>query len=294
LNIFSQEIPYLSKWFADIEFTTVISSALKIAIVLFICFIAIKIGKSIIKGVFGKVSNVKNSKRADTLATVSFSVWRYFVYFITVMIILSILDINIAPVLASAGVAGIAIGFGAQSLVKDVITGFFMLFENYYEVGDYVEAGGVKGFVEEVGLRSTKIRDWAGEQHICPNGQLTIVTNYSRGNLSSIVQIPVSYEGDLSMAMRAINQICYDMKDQYPQITDGPVVLGLGSLEPSHMTINISFSAALNDKFEIERQLRQRSKEALDKIGISIPYSYSKIILDTAELIKDNDPAGSV
>ena len=289
MDILSQWWQIAQGWFGDIEFAQFLATCLKIAVVLIICFIAIKIGTRVIKMAFSKASTTKNSKRAQTLSTVCCSLWRYLVYFITAMVVMSLLNINIMPVLASAGVAGIAIGFGAQSLVKDVISGFFMLFENYYEVGDYVECAGIKGFVEEVGLRSTKIRDWSGELHICPNGHMMVVTNYSRGDINTIVPIPVSYGGDLSSAMYAIKEVCVEIKEQYAQVTDGPTVLGVGNLEKGQVIVNILFSSALNDKFAIERQLRLRCKEALDRLGMSIPYSYSKVMVDENAAAADND-----
>ncbi|MGI6361730.1 MAG: mechanosensitive ion channel family protein [Bacillota bacterium] len=278
-------IPFIVKWLSEIEFSMIFTNVLKIAIVIAICIIAIKLGKKIINNIFLKATNIKNSKRVETLSSVCVSVWRYVVYFITILVVMSILNIDIMPVLASAGVAGVAIGFGAQSLVKDVISGFFILFENYYEVGDFIETSGVQGFVEGIGLRSTKMKDWDGSVHVFPNGQVDVVTNYSQGDLTASLRIPVSYVNDIEKALDIVKKVCQDVKQELMQLSHGPTVLGVDELGERQIFIRISFDAALKDKFEIERQLRRRCIEALDEGGITLPYAFKQISFEQERLV---------
>ena len=121
-------------------------------------------------------------KKAQTLNSVIGNFFTYLLYFIAIVMILSIFGVNTSSILASAGIIGVAIGLGAQSLVKDIISGVFILFDNYFAVGDYVEAAGYEGFVEEIGIRSSKIRDWSGQLYVFPNGAINGVANYSKGD----------------------------------------------------------------------------------------------------------------
>ncbi|MCL2677811.1 MAG: mechanosensitive ion channel family protein, partial [Clostridiales bacterium] len=166
------------------------SSIIKIVVVLIITYVLIKI--------FSKIFNKsmqrhikRGNARISTLMALLRSAVVYIIAFIGGMVILQTVGVSVAPILASAGIVSIAVGFGAQSLIKDIISGFFILFENCYAVGDYIQVGSISGFCEELGLRTTKLRDWGGELHVIPNGQVAQLTNFSRGNLNTNVDIPV-------------------------------------------------------------------------------------------------------
>ena len=168
---------------------------------IFVIFIIINIIISLIGKIVDrtlkdkKLTNIyTSSNRARTLGQILKKVIKYTLYFIWIMMSLEMFDVNTASVLATAGIGGLAIGFGAQSLVKDIITGFFILFEDQYSVGDHVKIDSYEGVVEELGLRITKVRAFSGELHIIPNGAILVVTNATRGAMRALVEISFSYE----------------------------------------------------------------------------------------------------
>ena len=163
----------------------VLMKIIYVLLILTVSGIAIKLFKRMTKNAVAK-SKAEGNMRAGTILTIFNSTIKYVIYFIAFAAIMSTFGVNIAPIIASAGVVGVAVAFGAQSLVKDVITGIFIMLEDSYSVGDYVKAGGVSGFVTEVGLRSTKIRDWTNEVHIVPNGNIAVITNYSSSVLCTV------------------------------------------------------------------------------------------------------------
>ena len=174
--------------------------ALKIVLILILAVIIIRVGRSAIGNML-KVrpkSSLKLSERREaTLVKLLQNILTYAVYFIAFVTILSTLGFDITGLLAGAGILGLAVGFGAQNLVKDIISGFFIIFEDQFSVGDEVKIGGFEGKVQEIGLRTTKILNWTGELYILPNGSITNVTNSSIYNSTAIVDIDISYNGDL-------------------------------------------------------------------------------------------------
>src|SRR5690625_635199 len=140
-----------------------------------------------------------SDRREKTLHKLLDNTLVYSIYIIVFMTILQTLGVKVGALLAGAGVAGLAIGFGAQSLVKDIIAGFFIVFEDQFSVGDYVSVSGAEGTVEEIGLRTTKIKSWTGERFVIPNGNISEVINYSIHNGLAIVDINIPYESDIIM-----------------------------------------------------------------------------------------------
>ncbi|WP_337960997.1 mechanosensitive ion channel family protein [Caloramator sp. mosi_1] len=135
---------------------------------------------------------------------------RYTMYFVAAIWIF-----DIKTVIAVTGVAGVAIGFGAQNLVKDIISGVFILFEDQFAVGDYVVIDGLSGFVETIGIRVTKLRDFSGDLHIIPNGTISKVTNKTRGNMRALVDVDIAYEEDIDHAISVIKEVCEEVKKIY-------------------------------------------------------------------------------
>lgn len=261
----------------------------KIILVILMAILLVKIIKKITNNSLKRNQKLAENPQAVTITKVIANVARYVIYFIAIVIILALLNINIGPIIASAGIVGVAIGFGAQSLVKDIIGGFFIIFDKYFAVGDYIETNGVSGFVEELGLRSTKIKDWGGEVHIFPNGEITKVTNYSLGSLSSFLEIPIAYSGDLDQGLAVIGQACQSIKEDFgDMLTDGPSVLGLDKLDKDRMLIKIYLNTPLAHRFQVTREMRKRAKDYLDKAGIAVAPSY-RILVETETLeVKNN------
>ncbi|NMB07427.1 MAG: mechanosensitive ion channel family protein, partial [Tissierellia bacterium] len=173
---------------------------IKIVLIFIIIKILTKITYMIIDRAVKRKKNsifYRDEKKINTLTTVLKNIIKYVFYFIGLVMVLDMFDISTSSILATAGIGGLAIGFGAQSLVKDIITGFFILFEDQFSVGDYVKIGEYEGVVEELGVRVTKIRAFSGELHIIPNSNIQTVTNRTRGNMRALVVVTVAYEEDM-------------------------------------------------------------------------------------------------
>lgn len=250
---------------------TLFGKSLKILIIFIITNIIIKvIGKLIDKGLKNKKFN--SGKRANTLGQILKKVIKYFLIFIWIVMSLELFGINTGSIIATAGIGGLAIGFGAQSLVKDIITGFFILLEDQYAVGDYVKIGSYQGTVEELGLRVTKLRDFNGELHIIPNSSIQIVTNSTRGAMRALVEIPLSYEENIDKAIMVLEAICAEVKQNNVNIIEGPTILGVTKLADYSVNITIVAKTKPMEQWYIERVIRKKVKEAFDKEKIEISY----------------------
>lgn len=219
-------------------------------------------------------------KRANTLSSVLITAGQVFIIVIAAFIILSELGINIAPIMAGAGVVGIAIGFGAQSLVKDIIAGVFITMENQYRVGDVVTVAGLSGLVEQINLRRTMLRDLDGIVHTVPNGEIRVASNstkeWSRVNLN----ISVSYGTDLDHAIAVINRVCQEMAQEpewAPLIIKTPQVLRVDNLGDSGIELKILGDTKPIRQWDVMGEIRKRVKKAFDEEGIEIPWPHTKV-----------------
>lgn len=215
-----------------------------------------------------------DEKRAKTLAALLTSVLRYAVSAVAMLTILGLFigPQNISAVLGAAGIAGLAIGFGAQNLVRDVIGGFFLLYEDQYQVGEHVIIGDVEGLVEEIGLRVTQVRDFAGNLHFIPNGTITQVANRSRGNQRVMFGVDIAYEEDVDRAVKVLEETLRAAAADLPAVVEGPTVLGVSALAESGVTITVWAKTVPGEQWAVEREFRRRIKQAFDRAGIEIPY----------------------
>lgn len=211
-----------------------------------------------------------HARRMTTVGKLMKNVVSHVVYFISSMLILSEFGINLGPLLAGAGVLGLAIGFGAQSLVKDIITGFFIVLEDQFAVGDVIQTGQFKGTVEMIGLRTTRIQSWTGEMHIIPNGMINEVTNFSINNTLSVVDFSVAFEEDVDHALEVIRDTMLNMKDD--NLVNQPEVLGIQAIAATGVTIRIIAECRPNTHPMVSRKLNMEIKKALDLSNIEIPY----------------------
>lgn len=258
---------------------------LKILAILFLACVVYKIGKVLIDRFFNAQIQVKigvDTRKINTLRALSHSILRYIVYFVTGLTVLGQF-VDTTSILATAGIGGLAIGFGAQSLVKDVISGFFILFEDQYAVGDFVTIGDTTGTVEEIGLRITKIRGFKGDLTIIPNGQIQKVVNYTRGNVLAVVDIGVPYETDIDKAIKVIEDVAKRYAQENENIVEQPQVLGVMDMGDSQITIRAVARTLPLKHWEVERELKKRIKEAFDENGIEIPYPRRVIIQSEKE-----------
>ncbi len=219
-----------------------------------------------------------NNRRANTIGEILKKIVKYVLYFIGIVMVLDMFNVNTTSILATAGIGGLAVGFGAQSLVKDIITGFFILFEDQYAVGDYVKIESLEGTVEELGLRVTKLRDFSGDLHIIPNGRVQVVTNKTRGAMRALVNVSIAYEENIDNAIKILEKVCEDIKSNNDSILDGPTILGVTDLGESNISITIVAKAKPMEQWAVEREIRKKVKEAFDRENIEIPYPRRVII----------------
>jgi small-conductance mechanosensitive channel len=219
-------------------------------------------------------------RRADTLQGVFLGVTRIFIVLLVVLLALSELGVSIGPILAGFGVAGIAVGFGAQYLIRDLIAGIFILMENQYRVGDVARVADVTGLVEEINLRKTVLRDLDGIVHHVPNGEIRVASNYSRHFARVNLNISVAYGTDLDFAISVINRVCKEMaeEEQWSKvIRTVPQVLRVDNLGDSGIDIKILGDVKPLEQWNIMGQLRLRIKKAFDAEGIEIPWPHTKV-----------------
>ena len=219
-----------------------------------------------------------NDRRANTLGLILKKIVKYFLFFIWIVMSLELFDINTGSILATAGIGGLAIGFAAQSLVKDIITGFFIILEDQYAVGDYIKINTLEGMVEELGLRVTKLRDLSGELHIIPNSNIQIVTNKNRGAMRALVKVSVAYEENIDRVLKSLEALCLDIKNSNENIVEGPTILGITDFGDSAISITIVANTKAMEQWSVERDIRKRIKEQFDKEDIEIPYPKRVII----------------
>jgi small conductance mechanosensitive channel len=218
--------------------------------------------------------------RAKTIRSILESVVRYLVGFVGVVAILDVWGAPVMAVISAAGVVGVAVGFGAQTLVKDIIAGFFILVENQYAVGDFVQLGDVEGNVEALELRTTRIRNINGELHILPNGTISTVTNYYRGFLRAVVEVGVSYDSNMDQVISALELAAQQISEEMGELLrEKPAVSGLWRMDDSALIFRVMVKTLPQERFKVELALRRRVKEQLDRAGIQIPYPHQELII---------------
>ncbi|MDM5191098.1 mechanosensitive ion channel family protein [Bacillus sp. DX4.1] len=267
----------LMKWFDAIDWTHIGMATLKILIILVLGAIVVKIARAIVRKAFhmGSRSPIQISERRTlTVAKLLENIVAYVAVFIMLVAILDVFGIKTSGLLAGAGVIGLAVGFGAQSLVKDVITGLFILLEDQFSVGDYVRIGQFEGVVLEIGLRTTKMKSWTGEIHILPNGSIIQVTNFSMSNSVAFVDVSISYDSDIARTERIIEELLEELPEKYEQMVETPKLLGVQTLGASEVVLRVIAEVEPMQHAPIARALRKEIKNRLDLHGIEIPYPH--------------------
>ncbi|MDP8954549.1 MAG: mechanosensitive ion channel family protein [Actinomycetota bacterium] len=219
--------------------------------------------------------NIRAVQRAGTIGAVLSSITTAMVWTIATFTILAEFDINLGPLIAGAGIAGVALGFGAQSLVKDFLSGMFMLVEDQFGVGDVIDVGDASGTVEGVSLRTTRLRDVEGTVWHFPNGEIRRVANKSQQWSRALIDFEVAYETDLAMAKDTIKAVADQLwKDDAwgVNILEEPEVWGVEAFGPDGVAIRLVVKTTPSSQWKVMRELRQRMKEAFDRAGIEIPF----------------------
>jgi moderate conductance mechanosensitive channel len=262
-------------------------SLVKLIIVIVGTIFLMRFASALIKSVFqlferGAVNRHEpaSRRRLQTLSATFGGIAQTVILFIGLMTFLEALGINITPILASAGVLGIAIGLGAQSLIKDFFAGFLILLEEQFNVGDTVKIGETTGTVEQLTLRVTRVRALDGSLAIIPNGSVGAVVNYSKGWSRVVLDIDIDYKEDVDRAMRVMLETAKQVREERPaDIIEEPTMLGVDKLGATGVTLRLLAKTATGRQPDVGRELRRRVKLAFDQEGINTPAPANQLVL---------------
>ena len=277
--------------FLDLVWKWLITSGAQILAIVIISFIVIRIVRMIIKRsrntiVLKAEGDIERAKRTETLSGLIEKTVRAIVLIAAALMTLQALGINIGPLLAGAGVVGLAVGFGAQSLVKDVISGFFILLENHMNVGDVVEIAGKAGLVESINMRVTTLRDISGNVHIIPNGQIAVVTNMTKEYSRAVLEIGVAYKENVDDVMQVMKDVADELEKDPGfsyRILEPMEMLGLDSFGDSSINIKARITTKPREQWNVAREYRRRLKNTFDEKGIEIPFPHVTLYMGEGE-----------
>jgi small-conductance mechanosensitive channel len=235
----------------------------------------------------------EREKKAATVGKVARNTIRVIVWGAAGLMVLREFGVDIAPILAGVGIVGLAVGFGAQSLVKDFLAGIFILTENQFNVGDVIKTAGVSGLVERITLRATTLRDLEGRVHIVPNGSMGVVTNMTREWARCVIDVNVAYKENLDRVMDVLREIGDGLKTDpefAPSMTEPLQILGVESLGESGVTIRVVFKTRPEQQWAVAREFRRRVKSVFDREGIEIPFPQRTVHIERGRQDVQEDP----
>ncbi|WP_157872823.1 mechanosensitive ion channel family protein [Desulfoscipio gibsoniae] len=279
---FWQEQYRLILEYININFQFLLAKLLYAGVILFITYLLLKLRVTLVNKIFERPTSDFN--KANTLKTLLLSGTRYVIYIVSVLTLLAVFDINITPMLASAGIVGLAVGFGAQNLVKDIITGFFIMFEDQFHVGDFIEVNDqVSGTVEELGLRMTTIREWSGKKFYIANSEIKTVKNYNRGHLRTVVSVSVPFEEDLQGVIRTLEKVCQNItsthadkliKQENGSFVEPPQIYGITDINKDERGVVFTLVAVVEPAhyWFLGREFRRVILEYFQAAGITLAY----------------------
>jgi small conductance mechanosensitive channel len=255
------------------QFANYLTKAISIVIIIAAALLIHTIARSIIRRILHRDGRLAHERRARTLVAVSRSLAGYTIFFVALVMCLRVLGVDYTAILAGAGVVGLAVGFGAQTLIRDFISGFFLLLEDLVSVGDWISVGEVSGFVEAVGLRITRVRGFDGTLHVIPNGELTRFGNANRGFMRALVAVDIAYEQDPAKGMAIAEQVAQQWAAERQEIVvEPPQVQGIVAFGESSIRIRVVVKVKPMEHWQAERELRNRLKAAFDSSGVEIPF----------------------
>lgn len=268
----------------DPELRAALTPVLRIILILVLAWILQAIASRLIR-LFREYMARRTSgdevARIETLARVFRNAAGVVIFIVAGTLVLDELGISVAPILATAGVAGVAIGFGAQSLIKDYFTGFFLLLDDQVRQGDVVEVGGKGGVVEEVTLRYVRLRDMEGHVHYVPNGEIKLVTNRTREYATPVVDVSISYREDPEQVLQTMREVAATMRaepDWKSRIVDDLEIIGVDRWADSAVVLRVRFRVVPPiQQWNVKREYLKRLKKAFDQRDIEIPYPHLTI-----------------
>jgi small conductance mechanosensitive channel len=250
------------------------------AVVFFIAMLVLRISKITLKRIEKKEG--PNQRRKRTVSRVIRSIIKYTVSIASIIIVLAIWGVNVGPALAGLGILGLVVGLGAQKLINDIIAGFFIVFEHHFDVGDKVEVKGFKGEVIDIGLKTTKIKNWKNEIMILANGEIASLINFSKDLSVATIDFGISYQEDMQKTMDILNLELPKLRQTYTEIVEDPICLGVTNLNSSSVDMRVICKTLNEQHYGVERAIRKRIKELLDKNGIEIPFP--QIVVHNADM----------
>ena len=265
-----------------------LKAALRILIILVVAWVAQMVVRRVVRRIrihFAARANGEEAKRIETLGRVVRYTLTVLILLVAGMLVLNEVGVSIAPILGAAGVVGVAVGFGAQSLIKDYFTGFFLLIENQIRVGDVVEIAGKSGLVVEITLRRVKLRGYDGSVHYVSNGLITTVTNMSTEYANAVIDVGVAYKANIDAAFEMIREVGQGMRTDpkfAPRILDDIELAGVESLADSAVVIRCRIKVLPLEQWSVRREFNKRVKEALERADIEIPFPQRTIYFGNA------------
>lgn len=264
---------YIQQFNFEETLMVLITKGIKLLILLIIFLLSKKIINFLFKHTVGRslAWTIQTPARQKTIERLLHNCMNYELYFFLIYCLLSILGVPVSSLLAGAGLAGVALGLGAQGFLSDVVNGFFILLENQFEVGDAVEVGAVTGLVSTVGIRTTQIRGFDGTLHFIPNRNITIVSNKSRGDMRAQIDIPVYPSTDINKVTSIIQEVNRENIENYPQICGAPNIIGLSTTPSGQLVFRIDIFTKNGQQIHIYADFLKLYQEALTKENIELP-----------------------
>ena len=264
---------YIQQFNFEESLMLLISKGIKLLILLIIFLLSKKIINFLFKHTVGRSLSwtIQTSARKKTIERLLHNCMNYILYFFLVYWLLSILGVSVSSLLAGAGLAGVALGLGAQGFLSDVVNGFFILLENQFEVGDSVEVEAITGLVSTVGIRTTQIRGFDGTLHFIPNRNIKIVSNKSRGDMRAQIDIPVYTSTDINKVTSIIQQVNKDNIENYPEIIGTPNIIGLTSKPSGQLVFRVDIFTKNGQQVHIYADFLKLYQEAIFKEKVELP-----------------------
>lgn len=266
----------ISDWLTSDGARVVAIIAVSLILYILVRFFSWRVLKASMRAAGDRMTEARE-RRLKTIAGVIRGLLVATIVIVAVLMVLNELDYDIGPLLAGAGIAGVALGFGAQTLIKDLIGGYFVIMEGQFLIGDWIEVEGqnrsVGGAVEEIRMRTTLLRDVEGTLHIVPNGEIGIASNFTRGWARAVVDIDIYYKEDIDAVLQLLREACakaLEKMETAEYVTDGPEVLGVQQVTGRNVTVRVAARTEAHNKIPVGRELRALLVKELEQSGITL------------------------
>lgn len=271
----------------NFELSTIVTGAVQVLIIVAVTWILLwLVKKAVRKLINARIPQIREeseeqlSSRSETLASVVNRVISFITWFIAFMMILTVFGINVAPIIAAIGLAGLAVGFAAQNIIRDYFHGFFIIMEDWFRVGEVATCSGQTGVVESMGLRLTVLRDLNGTMHVIPNSKIDQTSNMAREWARINLDISVGYNENLDKVFQVVNDVCMKFKEDSEwseHMLTTPEVVRVNNLGDSGIEIKVMGDTKPMQQWALMGELRKRIKERFDEEGIEIPWPHTKV-----------------